>query len=81
MTDRKFYKSVFTLTVLSEEPLSGNEGMQTLTDFIFNGDGSGEIECKSITEVNGKDMAKLLRGQGSDPEFFMIDLNGDDIDF
>ncbi len=87
MTERKFYKSVFTLTILSEKPLSNNnEELEELVGAIYGNHVKqlpwprhGKIESESL-EVNGADMAKLLQGQGMQPEFFEIDSNGDDIE-
>ena len=47
---------------------------------IVEGDCSGKVECTNAVTLNGKKTAKALIEQGSDPEFFQLDENGDDSD-
>ena len=43
---RKFFKQVFTVTVLSEDsPLDESIELSQLDDYITDGDGSGQITC------------------------------------
>jgi len=55
----------------------------SLTDIdeaINNGDCSGRVTTIVDNEVKtGKEMAKLLKAQGSDPEFFQLDDEGNDL--
>jgi hypothetical protein len=76
----KFYKTIIQIEILSEDEPYG-EG-QTLGDInyaITEGHCSGKITTISQDEVHASTMAQLLIAQGSDPEFFMIDKNGEPI--
>ena len=69
------YKTTITLTVLSEDPIIDP------TD-IAEEAGTGSYSMDSSAEsvkVDGPKMAKLLLGQGSDPEFFGLDEDGNRI--
>ena len=80
MTDRKFHKRVITVTVLSEDVLPEGMGLDTVAEEISNGDYSGEVSWGPDQEINGKRMARLLEGQGSDPAFFQLDDKGNDLE-
>jgi len=75
---RKFYRTVIQIEILSEEPYEGDDLENILYD-ITDGDCSGQISDVVRNEVkNGKEMAGLLIAQGSDPEFFQINEDGDE---
>ncbi len=80
---RKFYRTVYQIEVLSEEKFD-NEGGMSLTDIdnaITDGDCSGRVKfIVNNEEKTGKEMAELLKEQGSDPEFFQLDENGNDLE-
>jgi len=80
MTKRKFFKATFKVEVLSEEPLTGSESLADLSYMTIEGDCSGAHELIKQDTLNGKQAAKALQAQGSDPEFFQIDENGNDVD-
>jgi len=80
MTNRKFYKTQVVVTVLSEEPINPNCNLEDLYYAITEGECSGVTEIMEPTELNGKEAANALLEQASDPEFFDIDENGDDLD-
>lgn len=76
---RKFFKQVFTVTVLSEEePLSENVSLTHLDEYITDGDGSGQIDCVT-EEIDAPTVARLLIEQGSEPEFFELSDTGEDL--
>lgn len=78
MSKRAFYKTTVTVEVLHEEPLN----FDTLEDLhyaITDGDCSGKFEVTGFVAMDGKSMAKALQKQGSDPEFFQLDEEGNDI--
>jgi len=79
VTERKFYRTIFTVEVLSEEEPEA-VGLETLNYQITEGDWSGRVEKGRSKKVSGKVMAKLLENQGSDPAFFCLDENGNDAD-
>jgi len=77
---RRFYRHVYSVEVLSEEPLPENIDLDSLHYQITEGECSG-IRLGMTTEtVDGPTMAKLLQGQGSDPEFFSLDADGNDVE-
>lgn len=81
MTDRKFYKTKITFEVLSEEPIPDGMNLDQIQSECYGGSWSkGELEMTQ-KELNGKQVAKELIKQGSDPEFFGINEKGEDIDF
>ena len=82
MTNRTFYRTLIHVEVLSENPVAF-EHLSQVAEAIYDGDCSGKWEHDDEIvnqEVDGKIMAKLLLNQGSDPAFFQIDENGDDIE-
>jgi hypothetical protein len=80
VSTRKFYKTVYTLEILSEEPLEGFlPSLMQLHYMITDGDCSGKMVSGDSVEIDGATAAKLLIEQGSDPEFFMLDEYGNDI--
>lgn len=75
---RKFYKTVITVTVLSDEDTSG----MSLDDIMTESDTGGmvavsEFECEEILK---QDCAQLLIEFGSEPEFFGIGTEDDEDD-
>jgi hypothetical protein len=79
MTKRKFYKTTFSWVVLSEEPLAADLSPEEIRHMTMEGDCSGDFERVSEKVLNGKQAAKALQEQASDPEFFQIDENGNDL--
>ncbi len=78
--ERKFYRSVVTIEILSEEPYSSVDLAQIHYD-ITEGPCSGQIDIVPQNEVKtGKEMAQLLLEQGTDPEFFQLTSEGVDIE-
>ena len=74
---RKFYKTTFTVEVLSELPL-GDLGLEDIQYEITEGHCSGVTTTSEVKELSGPEMAKELLAQGSDPEFFDLDADGKD---
>ncbi len=79
MTTRKFYRTVFQVEVLSESPIGAVE-LDTLHHLITQGDCSGEVKTVSRKKMDGRQAAKALLKQGSDPGFFNLDHYGNQID-
>ena len=86
MSKRKFYRVVYTCEVLTDDKkifdtmYNGFWRMDEVASEIESGDCSGNFYVKSAQEVTPKKMVKLLQDQGSDPEFFSLDEDGNDID-
>lgn len=77
---RKFYRTVYTVEVLSETPITRLLDLNEINYMITYGDCSGSIQIQENGEIDSTIAAKLLIAQGSDPEFFRIDENGNDIE-
>ncbi|DAC71759.1 MAG TPA: hypothetical protein DSN98_08700 [Thermoplasmata archaeon] len=77
--DRKFYRTIYTLEVLSERPIEDLVSLDDLHYMITWGDCSGMTHTEGSEEIDGATAAKLLIKQGSDPEFFMLDEDGNDL--
>lgn len=68
--ERKFYQTVVTYEVLSDEPL-GSVSLKDIDYMCTEGHCSGRfIETKEF-QVSKEVMSKLLVDQGSDPEFLL----------
>lgn len=80
MTKRKFYKYKIEVEVLSEAPLDHDMlcDLYAVSNFISTGDGSGKVSVVEDEELDGAQVAAALRAQGSDPEFFRVDDDGND---
>ena len=80
MTDRKFYQTTIQVVVLSEEPDVELTRLATIAHNIVEGDWSGTTRLASAKELNGKQAARALLNQGSDPSFFNLTDKGEDAD-
>jgi hypothetical protein len=77
---RKFFKTVFTVTVLSEgHPLSAHTELKVIEDAITEGDCVGEIELSSAYRLTRKEVVKELAELRSVPQFFGLDERGRDL--
>ena len=83
MAKKKIYRTVIHFEVLSDEP-NATEGksLEAIGYETTKGDLSGcfldsEIVDEELTEKKAVD---AIIGQGSDPEFFGIDENGNEIE-
>ncbi len=77
MTDRKFYKTEYRVTVLTENPLHSTD-LGELHYMTTEGDASGHVEIAQVHVLNGKEAADALCTQASDPSFFRLDDEGED---
>lgn len=79
VSQRKFYRTVIQVEILSEEPYD-NDNLSEIADDVTVGNCSGKTEIIEFgTEIGAKRAVKLLKAQGSDPEFFQLDNEGRDI--
>lgn len=79
-SQRKFYKTEFIVTVLSEGPLPDGMGLGEVAYAITDGDCSGAIEQGESKALSPLIAAKGLAIQGSDPSFFGLTPTGEDIE-
>jgi hypothetical protein len=77
---RKFYRSVITVEVLSEEPVSFGT-LEQVHEAITDGDCCGLIEDEvQNEEIDAKMAADKLHEHGSEPGFFRLTDEGEDTD-
>lgn len=75
---RDFYKYTVTVTIASEKPLPADV---TLLDIYHSMYGDASMSWNIDHEkIDGPGAAKLLLEQHSDPEFFMLTEDGEDIE-
>jgi hypothetical protein len=80
ISSRKFYRNVFWVEILSEEPLPDlplKTLMAECEDGPYSGD-SGRTDAPEV--IDGARAAKLLLQQGSDPSFFGLTAKGEDVE-
>ena len=81
MAKKKIYKSVLRVEILSEEPYPESVNLDTVSYDITDGHCSGMLEWESHNaELVGEEGAKALMNQGSDPEFFLMDEDGNELE-
>jgi hypothetical protein len=81
----QFYRTVFKIEVLSEhwadeKDWVSNYALEQIHYAITEGHCSGLMTVESELEVTPKQMAQLLKAQGSDTSFFMLDEQGNSIE-
>lgn len=79
ISNRTFYRTIVTVEVLSEEPLPPQISLDDIAMEIDDGDWSGKVEFGPSEPIDGPTAARLLRAQGSDPEFFQLNEQGEDV--
>lgn len=77
---RRFYKTILQVEVLCEESPYEWDSLASVAHDITNGGCSGRVKEISSQRLNGQQAAKALQDQGSDPEFFQLDKNGNDLE-
>jgi hypothetical protein len=77
MTDRKFYRTTFTIVILSEEPISDME-LENLHYEVTDGHCCLRSMTSKETMLDGKQAARALFAAGSEPEFFQLNTSGND---
>lgn len=78
MTNRKFYKHTITIEIVSENDAVPHD-LADIAYAISDGGDSGTWDVTSTKKLNGKQAAEELMAQGSDPEFFGLDREGNDV--
>lgn len=78
MSDRKFYETIFSFKVLSEQPVD-HYSLRSIAHEIMEGYCVGSEVNTEVKELTAKEAAKGLTELGSEPLFFNLDLNGNEI--
>jgi hypothetical protein len=77
---KKLYKTVIKVEILSEEPYEDGKSLDDINYDITQGHCSGVVKAASSTTLVGKKAARETIKQGSDPEFFMMDDKGNELE-
>ena len=79
--EKKIYKSVLKIEILSEEPIEDGYSLNDISYQITDGDWSGDTDRENRNiELQGKEAAEACINQGTSPEFFMMDDEGNEMD-
>ena len=76
---RRFYKTTVTFTVLSEEPIPPHADLQYIAVECNEGQYVGNFSANDEQLLNGGAMVDALYEAGSEPGFFSLDDNGQDV--
>lgn len=80
MAKKKIYKTVISYTILSEEPYTDITLAEIETECSEGRFIGGEFTTTILNqELVGKNAVTAISNLGSDPEFFMMDCEGNDI--
>lgn len=80
MTNRKFYRRVIQYEILTEEPFTPQDLEQIYYE-TQEGQASGRFLPDIANEViDGATAARLLQEHASDPEFFLLTEDGEDVE-
>jgi hypothetical protein len=77
LSERTFYKTKSTYEVLSEKPL-GDVSLKELDELCDSGPCSGRFFRRQERNLNGRQAARALEAQGSNPSFFNLTEKGED---
>jgi ABC-type Na+ transport system ATPase subunit NatA len=80
MSSRKFFKTVITVTVLSEDGPPEWNNLRDLHYLIEQGPCVGKFGLGNTTKITAKRMVGELLDAGSGPDFFQLDEDENDID-
>lgn len=65
-----FYRTVFTVTVLSKQPVAHMD-MSRIARRIYSGDLGGSVELTASRELTKREVAVELQDHGDDPELLL----------
>ena len=80
VSERKFWRTQIVVEILSEDEPYLYQSPPILAEDIRTGDISGIVKVLPSVEIDGKAYAQALFDQGSDPEFFMLNDDGSELD-
>lgn len=76
---KKYYKTIYTIELLTEDPMPDPVDIETIHYEMSEGRASGMFKETKVETLSGPEMAKALIAQGSDPEFLFLNEDGEDI--
>lgn len=74
---RVFYRTVFTVTVLSDDPLE-NMSLEDLASEIDDGPCVGSFTRQDSVPVDARTTVSMLEDMGCDSSFFQLTSEGED---
>lgn len=80
MTERKFYKTVFEVTVFTEGPYEPEQIEDIVWDIDKEGICTGQIERVGAFELDGQGILKEFDAIGFHPNLLGLDKEGNDVD-
>ena len=80
MTDRTFFKTVISIEVLSEDQIPEGMELENIVHECIDGGWSLRTLKYIEKSLNGKQAARALLNQGSDPSFFQLTNDGKDVE-
>tara|TARA_R110001583_G_scaffold183002_1_gene341510 strand:+ start:723 stop:962 length:240 start_codon:yes stop_codon:yes gene_type:complete len=72
--NKKYYRTVFKIEVLSSEPIKDGIGLKEIANEIYEGHYSGMFLDDEVEECDEKRITELLENQGSDASFLIEEL-------
>ena len=80
MNNKKYYRTVFKLEVLSDQPMAGvGFNLEEIAFEISEGHCSGMFLDEEVEECDTKRISELLENQGSDPSFLVQEEDKEEI--
>lgn len=79
MRKAAIYKTVLTIEVLSDEPLDPQMSTSDVVRDMIFGTTSGITKRSSPKLLKGKHAVKEIHKHGTDPSFFFMDENGNEL--
>jgi hypothetical protein len=76
----RFYKTVISFTVLSEEPIPPHMNLEQIASETCDGRYVGNWSAGGPILLNGAAMVDELHEAGSCPDFFELDEDGNDLE-
>ena len=76
----KFYKTTYHVEMLTDRPLREALDLDAINYMITEGEASGVVTDMGTVTLTGRQAAKALIDQGSDPSFFNLDEDGNELD-
>ncbi len=73
-----FYETVYTIRVLSEEPIPETMEMEDVLEEADTGSYVAQVRTSEVRSIDGPECARLLVEYGSDPGFFSLTEDGND---
>ena len=78
-SNKKYYRTVFKIEILSPEPIEDGIGLEDLSSQIYEGNYSGVFLDNEVEECDEKRITELLENQGSDASFLIEELWNENI--